>query len=152
MILLCLIPGCSITDKLVECLESFGMFDTCEGQEHRLLVLGRLNELVKRWIVQVSKEKGKTEDEAREVGGKIFTFGSYHLGVHSKGRYMYVDRYRLIHLTPGADIDTLLVAPRHIDRDDLFSSFYDLLLQEKGVTNQCTSNPGRIYTSHQTRI
>ena len=36
-------------------------------------------------------------------------------------------------MTPGADIDTLLVAPRHIDRDDFFSSFYELLLQEKGV-------------------
>jgi poly(A) polymerase len=35
--------------------------------------------------------------------------------------------------TPDADIDTLLVAPRHIDRDDFFSLFYELLLQEKGV-------------------
>lgn len=35
----------------------------------------------------------------------------------------------------GADIDTLLVAPRHVDRDDFFSSFYELLLQEKGVAN-----------------
>lgn len=61
------------------------MFDTHEGQEHRLLVLGRLNELMKKWIKQVSKEKGKTEEEAKEVGGKIFTFGSYRLGVHGKG-------------------------------------------------------------------
>ena len=62
------------------------MFDTPEGRDHRLLVLGRLNELMKRWIVQVSIEKGKTDEEAREVGGKIFTFGSYRLGVHGKGR------------------------------------------------------------------
>ena len=61
------------------------MFDTPEGRDHRLLVLGRLNELMKRWIVQVSIEKGKTEEEARHVGGKIFTFGSYRLGVHGKG-------------------------------------------------------------------
>lgn len=61
------------------------MFDTAEGRDHRLLVLGRLNQLMKRWIVQVSIEKGKTEEEAREVGGKIFTFGSYRLGVHGKG-------------------------------------------------------------------
>ena len=33
------------------------MFDTEEGKQHRLLVLGRLNELMKRWIVQVSMEK-----------------------------------------------------------------------------------------------
>ena len=30
--------------------------------------------------------QGKTEGESREVGGKIFTFGSYRLGVHGKGR------------------------------------------------------------------
>ena len=79
-----------LTDKLVECLESFDMFDTSEGKDHRLLVLDRLNELMKQWIIQVSKEKGKTEEESREVGGKIFPFGSYRLGVHSKGRgYIY---------------------------------------------------------------
>ena len=27
------------------------------------------------------------------------------------------------------------MAPRHVDRDDFFTSFYELLLQEKGVTN-----------------
>lgn len=115
------------------------MFDTHEGQEHRLLVLGRLNELMKRWIIQTSIEKGKTKDEAQEVGGKIFTFGSYRLGVHGKGS---IERHACSiitdnenDLTIGADIDTLLVAPRHIDRSDFFSSFYELLLQERGVTN-----------------
>ena len=86
VLLLSILKDILLTDKLIECLESFDMFDTSEGQSHRLLVLGRLNELMKRWIVQVSIEKGKTEEEAREVGGKIFTFGSYRLGVHGKGR------------------------------------------------------------------
>ena len=27
------------------------------------------------------------------------------------------------------------MAPRHVDRDDFFSSFYELLLVEKGVAN-----------------
>ncbi len=35
----------------------------------------------------------------------------------------------------GADIDTLLVAPRHINRDDFFDSFHTLLSKEKGVTD-----------------
>ncbi|KAL5463445.1 hypothetical protein EMCRGX_G032340 [Ephydatia muelleri] len=108
-----------LTKELVECLERYDMFDTKEGHEHRLLVLGKLNELVRRWIYQISIEKGKTENEAKEVGGNIFTFGSYRLGVHGK----------------GADIDTLLVAPRHVDRSDFFSSFIEVLLKEKGVSN-----------------
>lgn len=37
-------------------------------------------------------------------GGKIFTFGSYRLGVHS----------------PDTDIDALCVAPRHIDKSKHF--------------------------------
>ena len=39
------------------------------------------------------------------------------------------------HPLSGADIDTLLVAPRHINRDDFFSSFKELLEKEKGVQN-----------------
>lgn len=35
----------------------------------------------------------------------------------------------------GADIDTLLIAPRHVERTDFFSSFHEMLLSEKGITN-----------------
>ena len=35
----------------------------------------------------------------------------------------------------GADIDTLLVAPRHIERSEFFSSFLEMLQEEKGVNN-----------------
>lgn len=33
----------------------------------------------------------------------------------------------------GADIDTLLVAPRHIDRDDFFNTFYEILKENEEV-------------------
>jgi poly(A) polymerase len=52
------------------------------------------------------------------MGGKIYTFGSYRLGVHNK----------------GADIDALCVAPRHIDRSDYFSSFVELLREQREVS------------------
>ena len=46
-----------LTTRLEECLKGHGMFDTKDGQEHRILVLGKLNELMKRWILQASMEK-----------------------------------------------------------------------------------------------
>ena len=79
--------------------------------------MGKLNELVKQWIYDISIEKGKSETEAKVTGGKICTFGSYRLGVHGK----------------GADIDTLVIAPRHIDRSDFFQSFKERLEECKEV-------------------
>ena len=83
-----------------------------------------------------------TEQEAKEVGGKIFTFGSYRLGVHGKGTgfLRWCSTYVLSYIVlcvcvSGADIDTLLVAPRHVERYEFFSSFLQLLQEEKTVTN-----------------
>lgn len=56
---------------------------------------------------------------AENVGGKIYTFGSYRLGVHHK----------------GADIDALCVVPRHIYRSDYFTSFFELLKKQSEVTD-----------------
>lgn len=45
------------TEKLVEYMKEHNMFDTDEGLDHRVVILGKLNQLMKKWIVQVSKEK-----------------------------------------------------------------------------------------------
>jgi len=100
-------------------LEPHGCFESEEELNHRMDVLSRLNDLVRKWIREVSILKNMPESLAETVGGKIFTFGSYRLGVHNK----------------GADIDTLCVAPRHILREDYFTSFLEMLRLQEEVTD-----------------
>lgn len=87
-------------------------------QQYRMEVLRKVNELAKEWIKDVSVQKNMPTSAADHVGGKIYTFGSYRLGVHNK----------------GADIDALCVAPRHVDRVDYFTSFVELLKKQPEVT------------------
>ncbi|GAA6061700.1 hypothetical protein JCM10212_005992 [Sporobolomyces blumeae] len=88
------------------------------------MVLGRLNALVKEFVYRSSLNHGLSEQKAREAGGKIFTFGSYRLGVHG----------------PGSDIDTLLVVPKHVERDEFHTLFEEMLKNTEGVI-EVTSVP-----------
>jgi poly(A) polymerase len=80
--------------------------------------LGRVAILVKKFVRTVSLARGLSEAAANAAGGKIFTFGSYRLGVHG----------------PGSDIDTLCVVPKHVSRDDFFDVFEPMLREAEGVT------------------
>jgi poly(A) polymerase len=53
---------------------------------YRVVVLGKLDKMVKDFVYQVSKSKGFPDSLAKEAGGKIFTYGSYRLGVHGAGK------------------------------------------------------------------
>ncbi|KAF7252082.1 Poly(A) polymerase alpha [Varanus komodoensis] len=82
---------CILTQKLIETLKPFGVFEEEEELQRRILILGKLNNLVKEWIREISEIKEEVTAEnlpqsvIENVGGKIFTFGSYRLGVHTKG-------------------------------------------------------------------
>eukprot|EP00092_Neocalanus_flemingeri_P013630 GFUD01014700.1.p1 GENE.GFUD01014700.1~~GFUD01014700.1.p1 ORF type:complete len:593 (-),score=153.56 GFUD01014700.1:569-2347(-) len=108
-----------LTAELEETLKPHGCFETEEELNHRMDVLSRLNDLVRKWIKETSVSKNMPESMAENVGGKIFAYGSYRLGVHNK----------------GADIDTLCVAPRHILREDYFSTFLDMIRIQDEVTD-----------------
>lgn len=43
--------------------------------------------MVKEFVYTISLRRNHPESIAREAGGKIFTFGSYRLGVHGSGKY-----------------------------------------------------------------
>jgi len=105
------IKDLELTKKLEETLRAFDLFESEEEMEHRMNVLSEINKLAKEWIVEISLAKKLPQDVAEQMSGKIFTFGSFRLGVHTK----------------GADIDTLLVVPRHVDRADFFVTFKEKL-------------------------
>ncbi|CAG9790114.1 unnamed protein product, partial [Diatraea saccharalis] len=105
------------TKSLKEYLIPLDVFEPEAEMQHRMEVLSSLYRLVRQWIRDESLRKNVPASVVDTVGGKLYTFGSYRLGVHNK----------------GADIDALCVAPRHIQRSDFFTSFYDLLKQQSQV-------------------
>jgi len=113
-----------VTDLLVQELTAQGTFESEEESRRREVVLGKLDKLVKEFVYRISKKRQLPEADAREAGGKIFTFGSYRLGVHGA----------------GADIDTLCVVPRHVTREDFFSDMHDSLLSLNEVTELTSVN------------
>uniref|UniRef100_A0A1Q3F863 Poly(A) polymerase n=1 Tax=Culex tarsalis TaxID=7177 RepID=A0A1Q3F863_CULTA len=106
------------TVELQKALEPYNVFEDESELNHRMEILSKLNTLVKQWVRDVSISKNMPEALAEKLGGKIYTFGSYRLGVHHK----------------GADIDALCVAPRNIERQDYFGSFFELLKKQPEVT------------------
>ncbi|KAJ4971273.1 hypothetical protein NE237_004372 [Protea cynaroides] len=107
------------SSELEKFLADAGLYESQEEAVSREEVLGRLDQIVKKWIKAVSRAKGFNEQLVQEANAKIFTFGSYRLGVHG----------------PGADIDTLCVGPRHATREeDFFIELHKMLVEMPEVT------------------
>ncbi len=100
-----------LTAELEAHLQASGFFESDEEGVQREVVLGRLSGIVRDFVRAVARQKHLPPSIADDVNGKIYTFGSYRLGVHSK----------------GADIDTLCVAPQHVDRGDFFTTLHGML-------------------------
>jgi len=86
--------------------------------QRRERVLGQLRAIFVDWVKKVCLAKGLPEELASEAGGQLYTSGSYRLGVHE----------------PGADIDTVCVAPQHCTREDFFASLRATLEAHPQVT------------------
>jgi len=82
--------------------------ESTEGIQRRERVLDRLRLLCREWIRSVSTKLLLPSEAVENVGGQLFTSGSYRLGIHE----------------PGADIDTILVAPSLCTGEDFFGSGY----------------------------
>ncbi|KAJ8776293.1 hypothetical protein J1605_015591 [Eschrichtius robustus] len=67
---------CLRTQKLIETLKPFGVFEEEEELQRRILIWGKLNNLVKEWIREISESENLPQSVIENGGGKIFTFGS----------------------------------------------------------------------------
>lgn len=77
-------------------------------------MLESLRQICNAFVKHVAKTKEPKNDVLiRNAIGKVFTYGSYRLGVYG----------------PGSDIDTLIVAPKYVLREDYFEHFPKLLVE-----------------------
>lgn len=99
------------TDKLIETLRSFNVFEESDEAEARKTVLSKLEYLLQKFVYNAYRNTGCSEEEASSAGGKIFTFGSYALGAHFA----------------GADIDVLCLVPGQVSKENFFVDFQSML-------------------------
>ncbi|CAH8524683.1 unnamed protein product [Schistosoma margrebowiei] len=105
------------TQELEASLAQLNIFETQEEISQRREALVRLQEISNAWIRQKALEQNLPAHVANSTTGKIFTFGSYRLGVNFR----------------GADIDSLLVVPRFITREEFFGDFQTVLAENSNV-------------------
>ncbi|XP_058189793.1 nuclear poly(A) polymerase 4 isoform X2 [Rhododendron vialii] len=96
-----------------------GLYESNEDAAKREAVLGRIEEVVKRWVKHLTQQRGYTDQMVEDANALIFTFGSFRLGVHG----------------PGSDMDTLCVGPSYVNREeDFFITLHDMLAEMEEVT------------------
>ncbi|KAF8607577.1 Poly(A) polymerase [Ceratobasidium sp. AG-I] len=123
------------TEALMKELRAQGTFESEEETRRREQVLGIAQNLVQMFVQRVSMGVGMSEQAAKAAGGKIFTFGSYRLGVHG----------------PGSDIDTLCVVPKHVTYKHFFETFEPMLKELDGAT-EVAGVPGAFVPIITTKI
>lgn len=123
-----------LNGDLIEYLKSINNFETPEGNDRRydsttqptalLLLTGtrdrvlqHLQKVTEEFVRRVGRKKGLPSSTVDTLGGKVFTYGSYTIGVHG----------------PDSDIDSLVVAPKTVEENDFFTVF--------GPTFKEMSNP-----------
>ena len=116
------------TNQLRHCLQELKLYEEEADGRLREQTLGQLDQLVQLWVQHDSHSITGTDtaDDSSQpdsstpstVRAKIYTFGSYRLGVHG----------------PGTDIDTLCVGPKHITRQHFFTGLYSFLQRDPSVS------------------
>ncbi|EER17764.1 poly A polymerase, putative [Perkinsus marinus ATCC 50983] len=106
------------TEELRHFIENRAPPESSHGMLKRYEVLVEIERMVNKWIYDVSA--GEIQSKAR-----VLTFGSFRLGV----------------ITPMSDIDTLVLLPNSISRDDFFTDFVETMLNRSPHVTECNPVP-----------
>ncbi|CRK13583.1 hypothetical protein HYQ45_002941 [Verticillium longisporum] len=97
---------------MLEELKQQKTFESPAETQKRHQVLEQLQTICDEFVKQVARKREEgSEALIKDARGRIFTYGSFRLGVYG----------------PGSDIDTLVVVPKYVTRDDYFEIFPGLL-------------------------
>eukprot|EP00762_Andalucia_godoyi_P004389 ANDGO_08176.mRNA.1 Nuclear poly(A) polymerase 1 len=107
------------TQGLEDFLRKSGMFESIDERHLREEILGLLDAAAKKCVMDISASFGYQDDgSGTAFGTRIYTFGSFRLGVHSS----------------GADLDTLVIGPNHVERTAFLSHLEKVLREQPGVS------------------
>ncbi|KAF4548625.1 Poly(A) polymerase pla1-like protein [Elsinoe fawcettii] len=117
----------ALNDSMVAELRTQNTFEAPEETKRRAQVLSTLQAATIDFVKHVGEVKGMAASALQDAGGRVYTFGSYRLGVFG----------------PGSDIDTLIVAPKFVTREDFFEWFMKSLekFSKAGDIEECTPVP-----------
>ncbi|KAK5076372.1 polynucleotide adenylyltransferase [Lithohypha guttulata] len=113
--------------ELVEELKKNNNYETHDETQKRIKTLRLLNQANREFVREAGRRQGLPQNQLDQLGGKIYPYGSYRLGVYG----------------PGSDIDTLAVAPKSATREQFFEFFPDILRRIAGpeAVTSCTAVP-----------
>ncbi|KAL8988569.1 MAG: hypothetical protein Q9169_008532, partial [Polycauliona sp. 2 TL-2023] len=98
-------------EELTDELKSQGQYEAPGETEKKQALLVQLQKIAVEFVKHVCRKNNLPQSIIDSAGGAICTYGSYRLGAYA----------------PGSDIDTLVVAPRHVTRDDFFEHMPSIL-------------------------
>jgi poly(A) polymerase Pap1 len=118
----------SSNDALMKVMLAEDLIPSEEESAGRVKALGKLNELVASFVREAFAKNGHPDQYNEATSFRLRTFGSYRLDVH----------------LPGADMDTVMLVPKHVLRSDMFMILYPMMSRDKDIKNLIKVEEARV--------
>jgi len=115
-------------DALIQVMLAEDLIPSEDESVRRVKALGKLNEIVAEFVRQAFEKNGHGDQYNDTTSFRLKTFGSYRLDVH----------------LPGADMDTVMVVPKHVLRTDMFTILYVTMTQRPDIKNLIKVEEARV--------